>query len=161
MLKSFEPRENVCLYLCEYNLWSSWAVLWGWGCSGAAWRVPLGVRRLESLGPCQQRPVAMVIGECSHWGLAGSAGRFRGQIYGVPRAASSPELVGGRTMGSVISFPSDVTDTLLDSVVHCIHSVQHSRHGGWSGHRGDTAHHSGRAWCTGCTWDFLPLGNKQ
>lgn len=27
MLKAFEPRENVCLYLCLYNLWSSWALL--------------------------------------------------------------------------------------------------------------------------------------
>lgn len=127
MLKSFEPRENVRLYLCQYNLWSSWALLWGWGYSGAAWRVPLGVRHLEPLGPCQQLPVAMVIGECSHWGLAGSARRFRGQICGVPRASSSPELMGGRSMGCVISFPTDPTDTFLDSFIHSVHSIQYSR----------------------------------
>lgn len=104
------------------------------------------MRHLEPLGPCQPLPVAMVIGGFSHWGLAGSAGRFRGQIYGVPRTASSPELRGGRSVGCIVSFPADPTDTFLDSFSHSIHSgaaqQAYSRHGGWGYHRGDFACHS-------------------
>lgn len=44
MLKAFETGENVRLYLCLYNLWSSWALSQGRGCSGTARRVTPGVR---------------------------------------------------------------------------------------------------------------------
>lgn len=103
------------------------------------------MRLLEPLGHCQQLPVAMVIEDCSHWDLAGSARRFRGRIYRVPRAASSPEL-GGGSVGYIISFPDILTDKsveeILDSFVHFVHSVQSSRHGGCYYHRGDIEYHS-------------------
>lgn len=99
------------------------------------------MRLLEPLGPCQQLPVAMVIEECSQWDLAASARRFRGQIYGVPRAVSSPDLGGGST-GYIISFPNIPTDTFLNSFVHSFPSVQHSMHGGCYYHSGGIAYRS-------------------